>query len=639
MPVPAVEVRKPAAPPEWLLRPLRPSDGVVLAVRLLRENTHTLGETLGWGALAVAAFMVLIATYPPAVGLMIVLATLCGAVLLYKAWFGMAKVSMRAAVVLTAVASNVGWTLLLVIGTKLSTFLAGVLALGASEVAMRLAADPKVKRADERWWSHARLSEALVLSGALKLVSLPDGEKQLPTLGFEGQPRRDDVGEWVTVKLPKGSTYAQVRKVHEQLASAMEVDPELLHLEHPRGKAPSVMTIAVLKQRGDTVDTPVLPERTDFRLAVQLGKDRLGRLCSLATLDTHSAFIGKTRSGKTWLARLFVAYALLDPKVPVWMVSGKDDVEDWQAMRKLAVGYATVSDLRDVLRVLREVEAFADARGGIPKALRYPAVLIVDEWYRLIGIAEQADPALARELRKLMSTLAATLASRRVHLVMTFQRGTDSFIGSDLRASLGQKAVGMTVKNSEVRIVLDDMDPQVLPREQGEFLITMDDSEPTLVQVPMLDDAAFEAICARAQRLRAAEPLDLAALIPQQVPQAPQVTQLRAVPADPFGEAVREALRGGPLSATELRAALPVELRPTSAAQTGVRAGAVQGVDKVWKAGKVGGKQNLRAYALADLRDGVATAGEEPAVRAVSGATHAHYSSAGELPAAAAGQP
>lgn len=596
---------------------------------------------------ALAVLWIAVITVPEVVGLLIVTATSCGLLALAKAARGQARVRPSVAFALTAVTANVSWTLLLIVQAPMT---AAVVAFVGAELAMRAAQTGGVE-ATEPWWSHNRMAYALVTAGVLKMVKGPDGAAdRLPSLGFlgkrRGKPVDDAVGTWISLRLPPGSTWRHVVKRHSELASAMGVaDPDLLHVEAMPGHADGVR-IAVLRQRGDVADAPELPERTVFGDGVPLGLDRLGRRISMRVTDVHTALVAKTRAGKTWLARWFALHALLDPQAPVWMISGKDDAEDWQAMRGCCVLYATTP--RQALELLRAVEREAERRGGIPKADRYPGLVMVDEWYRLRARARTEDPELAKELERLLPALAATIGSRNLHLAMTFQRGVVTYIDGDLRASLGQKLIGLTVLTKEIGYVLEDADVQVRPKRQGEFLLSDEDSVPTLFHGPKMDDALWEAACARAFELRRAEPLQLPgqragsdetpAETPAEVEREAEVLHL--VLADPFGDAIRAQLTGGPRTGQQLHDGLPEQLRSTTSAVTGRRIGQLPGVAKT----KIGERRNIAAWELTAPPGSApgratGTAGTRPLQGDVSGPVHAHHGPHSELPTAVGGMP
>lgn len=127
-----------------------------------------------------------------------------------------------------------------------------------------------------------------------------------------------------------------------------------------------------------------------------------------------------------------------------------------------------------------------------------------------------------------------------------------------------------------------------MPTEPGEFLVSMDDGDPTLVRVPNLDDDAFMAACERAAVVRSAEPH--LPLLPTDHPtDAP-------AQSDPFADAVLSALEAGPMTPTALRQSVAPDLTPHAFA---ARLKTVGGIEK--GSGGTGGK--LRVYRRTDRRD------------------------------------
>lgn len=575
--------RTATATTDWRLRPLRPSDAVVWVVGQVREMTNTGLEMLGVIGAAVLLAWYFLLPNPMAAAVLVAGSMVAGGLLVWttKKEGAVGPITTRRAVALLIAASNSGWLLLFLLpGSRW----AAVVGLAWWEVLSRR---PSAKARKDPWWSHWRIATAFVTAGVLRMEKLGDGiPDQLPTIGFIGKRRETEYGTWQTFRLPPGSTWHHAREKHSALASAIGIPENLLHIEHDPEQPANAVTLAVLNRRELRAPVAVLPERTDFRQPVPLGTDRLGAEQYLKTQETHTAFVGKTRSGKTWLARYFVSWGLLDPRVPVWMVSGKDDPEDWQPMKGLCVRYETVRDLQGVLALLQEVERVGDYRGDIPKADRYPGILVVDEWYRLRNKAEVEDKELAKELVKLISTLAATLSSRNIHVVMTFQRGTVTFIDPDLRASLGQKAVGMVAKEIETRTVLD-MVPLTVPKAQGEFLLTLDDSEPTLVPVPTLTDEGFVDVCQRAAVLREDEPLAPVLPVLSAVETPEPDALLIPDPEDEPDERTLEVWsllhRHGPLQASVLWGHMDEASRPTNSAQLGKVLARTEGVRERWE--------------------------------------------------------
>lgn len=651
---------KPTSTPTWMLRPLRPSDVLVFLVGRMWEGTRDLKEFAL--AAAVATFVSwLLLSWPPVTMGLVSLATLLGFVLAWKAWAGDARAGLKVGhgLLLTAAASNAGWLTLLVAELPL---VASAVAVVFAELFCRLCEPKGVVKVPE-WWSAEKISMALVTAGVLKLVRTPDGVEQLPPIHYPPPigPQHKPTGTWVTFGLPAGSTWQHVVKRHPELASAMGVDPDLLHIERVPGDG-SAVRIAVLKPRGKDPIPAVIPTGpVDWTRPIEL-LDTLGRAVKLLTENVHTTFVGATGSGKTMLARWLVMWAILDPRVPLAVISGKDDEEDWQAMRPLCfryVGGSKREHVEQAIVLLGELLDLSEQRGGIAKALRIPMVVVVDEWFRLVKAARRYDAAYATRLVADLEELAATCRSRRIHIVTTFQRGTEGYISKDLNGNLVQRCVGLTVAPSEVQYVIGRIPPR-LPQDPGDFLVSYEDGEPSLTRVPYLTDEQFVAVCELGLKLRggivqpeAVVPTQRAALtddpsIAQSEP-AP-VARLHVVSTDPFGDAVRELLRRGELTGTEVHDRLPVELRRANAAMTGKAVAKVHGVVVAWKASTPGGKRNLKAWGLdpaalptaspsSSSRLHTPAVSSSPRTAGTAAAEHAHTGHSEPLPAAVGAAP
>ena len=252
----------------------------------------------------------------------------------------------------------------------------------------------------------------------------------------------------------------------------------------------------------------------DWLTPQPIGVDAFGATRYLQTAKTHTAFYGKTRSGKTLAARGFVSFALLDPRVSIACFDGKDDQVDWRPMADLCdigyVGGSSSASIAGVERLLLRLEQENNARADGSGADR-PVVVVVDEWYRIRQAAKRHDPDAAKRIDGLMADLAATSSGRYMHGVFCFQRGTVEFVPGDLGANLGQRVQGWAATPREIQYSIHS-NPDVVPSRTGEFLVSSDEGGTSeLVVVPHLDYTGFLAVCAAARRLRApAAPVVLA---------------------------------------------------------------------------------------------------------------------------------
>jgi hypothetical protein len=292
-----------------------------------------------------------------------------------------------------------------------------------------------------------------------------------------------------------------------------------------------------------------------------IGVDAFGTTHHLQTVGTHTAFYGKTQSGKTTAARGLVSLGVLDPRVDVVVLNGKPDEDMWLPMRDLCSGYVegatsrTVVELRAELERLNEIN---DSRAGGDKGRSRPMIVVVDELYRLRQAAKRAGKKTADEIDGLFADMASTCSGRHMHMVFCAQRGTVEFIPGDLGANLGQRVQGWAASPKEIGYAIHSR-PDVEPGRQGEFLVSIDEGGTSeLVSVPFLDHAGFREVCAAARRLRAAPVVDL--------------TKHHVEPDQPatWQELVAVILEESrePMTTTAIYEALPEGNRPTPHAET-----------------------------------------------------------------------
>lgn len=298
----------------------------------------------------------------------------------------------------------------------------------------------------------------------------------------------------------------------------------------------------------------------DWLAPQEIGVDAFGRTHHLETVGTHTAFFGKTGSGKTRAARGFVAKALLDPRARLAVFDGKDDQRDWRPMMGLCdVGYVAGSSSAAVgaaLRLLRELELLNNSRTGGDHGASEPVVVVVDEWYRIRQAAIRHGNGIA-ELDSLMADLAATCRSHFIHLVFCFQRGTTAYMPGDLGGNIGQRVQGWAATPREIQYSIHS-NPDVVPARPGEFLVSADEGgSAELLVVPDLDHDDFEVVVAAARRVRTpGPPLSLVKCVPE-----PEDTDRPATWQEMVAVILEEA--GEPMGAAAILEALPEDRRPT----------------------------------------------------------------------------
>jgi S-DNA-T family DNA segregation ATPase FtsK/SpoIIIE len=171
-----------------------------------------------------------------------------------------------------------------------------------------------------------RLNSDIVLR-AYYAAGLGHPEKPGKQVGFGGTMWRDprDTGSGVTVELPFGGTFSDVRDVKAKLASGLDVHINQVFLT--KGDRERRHTLFVADQ--DPLAFPV--GRTDMLNGkprniwkpVPIGKDERFNLVTLSLL-WNSVLVGAMpRKGKTFFVRLLLLYAALDPWVKILFADGK----------------------------------------------------------------------------------------------------------------------------------------------------------------------------------------------------------------------------------------------------------------------------------------------------------------------------
>ncbi len=338
----------------------------------------------------------------------------------------------------------------------------------------------------------------------------------------------------------------QVEKARAGLERVMGLKVGQLHVshdpEHDAGAITLTVTPPVVKH---TIVKGVVPERWDYNEPLWIGNDHLGRPVYRRTWGCHSGFVAMTQKGKTAATLWDVVHAALDPNVPIYLLDFKGDDKDFKALLPLckrSVTGASLASARKALAILQELEQLSESRTSLTPE-DHGVVVVIDEWFRLLSLAQRLEPKLAAELDSLLTELMATAASRRVKFISLFQGGTADYINKPMRINIGQRFCGVTESTDEIRYFLENMPPKnQLPQAPGQFVFKDDGVGPVLVTHPYLDPAGFAEGCARALRIRG-----LAAAEPT---------------VDPVHAILYSLLAVEPQKATELLRRMPSELRP-----------------------------------------------------------------------------
>jgi hypothetical protein len=449
------------------------------------------------------------------------------------------------------------------------------------------------------WHSHANLVEAIFHPSVLG----PWREETLPRLRYLGQPATDVdahgvvLGTWVKVALP-GLSWEALAGKQVALAARLGVNRRMLTIspgDRTDGENVVRIWVGIPSAAKLTIAPVAKAQRTDWRKPVRIGVDMRGRVVHFQTIDVHSVLVAKTRAGKTWLARVILGHALLDPSVDIYVINGKDKRDDWRPMAPACVRYAAVDDeesLSEAMDVLDEVRVLCQARKDHATSDLTPVVLLLEEWFSVRSVAQSVDNASLKALDQAAARLGSVASGYGVHIIGLAQRGTADYVPMGLKANMGQRLVGMVAESREVGWTIG-FTPADLPNAQGEFLVQTDEDPAVLTQGDALDDAAWAELCERAVELRGAR-VSRGTV---------NLDKLPAVPAVTLDGAVRELLADhGFLSSTELLGLLPAAVAPRTSAVLGKRLAEMFGVEQ----GYVGSRKGWR---LAESAGGVAGGG------------------------------
>lgn len=440
-----------------------------------------------------------------------------------------------------------------------------------------LAAPPAPARPDDRLWSEQRLVQALTDAG---LIAAPRKGEPAVVLRRLGSPRHDDLGTAVVVELPGALTWRMVADRTDRLAAALNVAAHRLHVDHPHDDA-AESHVRLWIGSGTTPPTPraaaLTTETTRWRDGVVLGVDARGRDVVWQTAPVvHSLIVGRSGSGKTVAGRALLAAALVDPSVAVYVVSGKQEAADWDAVAPLAAGYVARVDehlagnvtalLHEVLDLARERAATSRGRRAAPD----PVLLLVDEWGAVrSSILGTAGKNALTEVDRLMGLLLATGRSGGVAVLLVTQKPTAESFPTLQRSNVVQRLVMQTTGPQDAAIGLGvDKAPANLPRRVGEALLSNDTDDARPVRVANLDDDDWERLCARAAALRGNQTDEDPAPVTDAHDEAAAAT---AAPLTGLLAAAHELLVVEPhgLPAATLHDLLPEHLRPAVGAQLG----------------------------------------------------------------------
>lgn len=334
----------------------------------------------------------------------------------------------------------------------------------------------------------------------------------------EGQPVSDRDGWTVTVDLGPGRTVDQVMARHAQLASALDVRPGQLHLDHLDQRRVQVHV--------DRTDQAIQVVRSGLAAAgqrsiwrpVPIGRTARGQVVQVSLVRQGLLVGGRPQHGKTTMVRLAVMAALLDPTVDIWCIDGKGGA-DWSALAPVArryVGGGGPEAAQAAVRVLAEVCDQMDATYRAMQTERhlFPAGRITPEATRaghrlhLVIIDEMqvflaADPVAGKQLLARAAHIARVGPAAGVILLVATQRPDAPTLPPVLRDHLGVR-VCLAVRTVATGVTVLADGPaakmaEAITRPGVAVVIGADgtDDVPTMTRI---DDSSLDDLCRVAER-------------------------------------------------------------------------------------------------------------------------------------------
>ncbi|GAB2865313.1 cell division protein FtsK [Lentzea nigeriaca] len=288
------------------------------------------------------------------------------------------------------------------------------------------------------------------------------------------QPRHDGSGWALTIDLPPSRKASDVISKRESLASALAVDEVRLIVERVRGDAGHAGRLALWV--GDADPYAAAPIASPLGSAgswdlwnpVPFGTTARGTDVRLPVVWTSLLIGAIPRQGKTFVARLPLTAAALDPHVRIIIADGKGgkDFRPFEQVAHRFIRGARESDARRLIRVLEECAAdVADRFDRLsemddelcpeskvtPEITRDPAhsmpltVIGIDEVQNFLGMdvpLDEEEPKgkkIGARICELLTYIAKTGPAAGYSLVLATQKPDAKVIPDGLRGQLGTR--------------------------------------------------------------------------------------------------------------------------------------------------------------------------------------------------------
>lgn len=301
-----------------------------------------------------------------------------------------------------------------------------------------------------------------------KLIGKDDG------LAFVRAPRRDGAGWAVVLDLPPSRKASDVVKNREALASALAVDEVQLIAERVRGKGGHAGRVSLWVAdddpfAADPIRSPLADaDSWDLWQAPPFGTTARGALVTLPLVWTSLLIGAIPRMGKTYVMRLPLTAAALDPYVRLIVADGKGgrDHRPFELVAHRFIPNARAESIVRLIAVLEEVAADVEDRFGriaemdddtcpesklTPQISRNPdfdmplTVIGIDEIQNFLEDETPLDPdqpkgkKRGQRILELLTFIAKTGPAAGFMLVLATQKPDSAVIPDKLRGQIGTR--------------------------------------------------------------------------------------------------------------------------------------------------------------------------------------------------------
>lgn len=411
----------------------------------------------------------------------------------------------------------------------------------------------------ERWRWHCRISQVEI-----------NGHPAPKSMG--GGPTRS--GVTLLLKLFDGMNLELLGKNIPALAAhlaCMDISFDVIHAN----KGQALVSICRRDSLGETFEWPWMDrETTDFFGPIPAGVDTNGKPVDVDLREKNILVGGGMGSGKSWWLHTVVAAAMLDKRVDVHLLDGKEGSGFW-GWRHSASSFATndPDQAGKAMGILKKLEARinkayqrftdSDQRTIDWSSAKHIDLLVIDEFLAFFKIPGFATLA--------MNLLARGRAAGLI-MVMTVQRPSSKIVDTDFRELFPYRAAFLSDHQGSKMILGEGQEADSSTfsgMNPGEMWLLHEGRRPVRCRGYSLTDSQLATLAARAQRLRAKSDRPIETDKPETdakrqesgvdspvKPRSPNsVTGLALVPAVAVSE--------GPVMPVAPQRALPQALRPT----------------------------------------------------------------------------